>query len=292
MLKRMLLLVAAVALIALAGAAHAAGADLELKCKAVELYLNSTGTPAALPCDQLLKEVRVANSAKPVLPMVGVGELKRAGASDPKLVFDALRAARASALVNLDIHVDKARRIILRELNATSLDGAYVATERAMRELSYLRSLLARAGASPIALAAVKRNVDAVNSTCQLLLTLRQGDAWAVRAAGNASDVEMSRALRQLALLRREWNATLSWLKENNIAWYRQAKDAVDKWFSRTNSTLIDIWIAAKVNREATVRYLRAGNLVAIRNLADIARRDVPGLAEKIAEIARELAKP
>jgi len=289
MSKGGLLLALAVALAVLSGLVHAADVDMVLKCKAIELYLNNTGVAASLSCDQLLKEGRVANSTNVVLPMIGVGELKKGGVAGSRAIFDRLREARMSALANLTGHVERVRRIVLGELNVTGLDRAYTATDRVVRELYGLKSFLERAGASPVAVVVIVKDIQWINATRTVLWTVKQGDAWAIKAVGNASDVEMSRALRRFAELKALWNNVSSQLKELRIAWYSQAKDAVERWLRSANSTLIDIWIATRVNRDATVRYLKAGNLDAIRDIANKAKKEAPELARKIAEIAREL---
>jgi len=287
MLSRLFLLALA-AVAAVAGAAHAAGADLDLKCKAVQLYLNATGAFEPLPCDVLLKEVKVVNSSKVVLPVIVVGELRKANIDGTRQAFDALKRARMAGFANLDGYVEKMRLALLKEINATDLDSAYKAVSRAALELELLRALLWRSGVHPT-LAVVEADLRNLDSARQLLWALRLGDMWAVMAVGNASDLEIGRALRRVAVLRAEWGRVLNWLERLNIAWHGQARVAAERWLASVNSTLIDIWIAAKVDYNAVVKHLRDGDLAAIRAIAKRAKKERAELAEVIMRIAREI---
>jgi hypothetical protein len=114
---------AAVALMALnVYAANATATDafhLWLKCKTVELYINTTGANfTLLQCEVVLTRYNytflVGRSGVRPLPMIGVGELKKLNATDPKASFDQLKAIRLAALANLTRHVNKTMERLFR----------------------------------------------------------------------------------------------------------------------------------------------------------------------------------
>jgi hypothetical protein len=120
---------AAVALTALnVYAANATATDafhLWLKCKAIELYINTTGANfTLLQCEVVLTRHNytflVGRSGVRPLPMIGVGELKKLNATDPK----ALKAIRLAALANLTRHINKTMERLFRDLNNTDLVNA------------------------------------------------------------------------------------------------------------------------------------------------------------------------
>jgi hypothetical protein len=124
---------AAVALTALnAYATNATAADafhLWLKCKAIELYINTTGANFTLPrCEEVLTRYNytflVGRSGVRPLPMIGVGELKKLNTTDPKALFEQLKAIRLAALANLTRHINKTMERLFRDLNNTDLVNA------------------------------------------------------------------------------------------------------------------------------------------------------------------------
>ena len=287
-----LLLALAVALAAFANAAdtNTTSFDLWLKCKAIELYLNVTGANVTIPCNQALQQIRIVNFTKMPLPMIGIGELRKLNVSNPWQVFNELREIRRRALANLTAHVEKARLMGLRELNVTGLEEAYNATGRAVETLSRVAKLLRKVNASPVAVAAVEDNLEWINATRQLLRTLQQDyRRWIMTAVGNASDAEIEEALRRVEELRREWAALWDRLEEAKLAWRELVRKRVERWLNETNSTLWDIWIAARINRGEVIKYIRAGNLTAIREIAERAKRERPDIAEKMRETAEKM---
>jgi len=286
-----LLLALAVALAAFASAAdtNTTSFDLWLKCKAIELYLNVTGANVTIPCNQALQQIRIVNFTKMPLPMIGIGELRKLNVSNPWQVFNELREIRRRALANLTAHVEKVRHMGLRELNVTELEEAYNATRRAVETLSRVAKLLRKVNASPVAVAAVENSLKWINATRQLLWTLLQGDRWIITAVGNASDAEFEEALRRVEELRREWAALWDRLEETKLAWRELVRKRAERWLNETNSTLWDIWIAARINRGEVIKYIRAGNLTAIREIAERAKREMPDIAEKMREIAEKM---
>jgi len=288
-----LLLALAVALVAFANAAstNATSFDLWLKCKAIELYLNVTGANATIPCDQALKQVRIVNFTKAPLPMIGVGELRKLNVSNPGQVFNELKEIRREALANLTAHVKKVQHMTLRELNVTGLEEAYNATGRAVEALGRVAMLLRKVNASPVAVVAVERDLEWINATRRLLWTLRQGDRWIITAVGNASDTEIEEALRRVEELRREWAALWDRLDEAKLAWRDLVRKRAERWLNETNTTLWDIWTAARINRGEVVKYIRAENLTAIREIAQKAKRERPDIVEREIREAVERGK-
>ena len=288
-----LLLVLAVALVAFASATNTntTSFDLWLKCKAIELYLNVTGANATIPCDQVLKQVRTVNFTKAPLPMIGVGELRKLNVSNPGQVFNELKEIRRKALANLTAHVKKVQHMTLRELNTTGLEEAYNATGRAVETLGRVATLLRKVNASPVAVVAVERDLEWINATRRLLWTLRQGDRWIITAVGNASDAEIEEALKRVEELRREWAALWDRLEEYKLAWRELVRRRAERWLNETNSTLWDIWIAARINRGEVVKYIRAENLTAIREIAQRAKRERPDIVEREIREAVERGK-
>ena len=188
-------LLAALALAALLAAlAHAAQANataaasatdfhLQLKCKAIELYINTTGANFTLPqCEALLAQVNktfiiTRRGAAPV-PMIGIGELKLLNVSDSRAVFERLRAIRMAALKELRAHVNKTLAVAYARaygaLNITRCGAnctlaALNATERALWVLSRVRELLRKVNASEEAVSAIERGIRALNSTRHVL---------------------------------------------------------------------------------------------------------------------------
>jgi len=286
-----LLLALAVTLVAFASAAstNATSFDLWLKCKAIELYLNVTGVNATIPCDQVLKHVRIVNFTKAPLPMIGIGELRKLNVSNPGQVFNELKEIRRETLANLTAHVKKVQHMTLRELNVTGLEEAYNATGRAVETLGRVAMLLRKVNASPVAVVAVERDLEWINTTRQLLWTLRQGDRWIITAVGNASDTEIEEALRRVEELRREWAALWDRLDEAKLAWRELVRKRAERWLNETNSTLWDIWTAARINRGEVTKYIKAGNWTAIREIVKRAKKERPDIVEKISEKAREI---
>jgi len=286
-----LLLVLAVALVAFVSATNtnATSFDLWLKCKAIELYLNVTGANATIPCNQVLKQVRIVNFTKAPLPMIGVGELRKLNVSNPGQVFNELKEIRREALANLTAHVKKVQHKILRELNVTGLEEAYNATSHAVETLSRVAMLLRKVNASPTAVVAVERDLEWINATRQLLWTLRQGNRWIITAVGNASDTEIEKALRRVEELRSEWATLWNRLEEAKLTWRDLVRKRAERWLNETNSTLWDIWIAARIDRGEVIKYIKAGNWTAIREVAERAKRERPDIVEKIREKAREI---
>jgi tetratricopeptide (TPR) repeat protein len=187
-------LLAALALAALLAAlAHAAQVNatpasatqfhLWLKCKAIELYVSVTGTNFTLPqCETLLAQANktfivTRRGAAPV-PMVGVGELKLLNVSDPRAVFEQLRAIRMAALKELRAHANRtlaaayARAyggLNITRCGANCTLAALNATERALGVLHRVRELLRRVNANEEAVSTIERGIRALNGTRHVL---------------------------------------------------------------------------------------------------------------------------
>jgi hypothetical protein len=58
--------------------------------------------------------------------MIGIGELKKLNATDPKALFEQLKTIRLAALANLTRHVNKTMERLYRDLNDTDLVNASV----------------------------------------------------------------------------------------------------------------------------------------------------------------------
>ncbi|ACB39869.1 hypothetical protein [Pyrobaculum neutrophilum] len=158
-----------IALAALAALAQAASVNatadfhLWLKCKAIELYINTTGANFTLPqCDALLAQLNktyvvTAPTAQP-LPMIGVGELKMLNVSDPKAVFQQIREIRLAAIKELGKHLNRTVDRVYANINASA--DIENATEGGLRALMRVRALLGRVNASRAAVEAVDRNIE------------------------------------------------------------------------------------------------------------------------------------
>ncbi|MEM0484544.1 MAG: hypothetical protein QXK11_05810 [Pyrobaculum sp.] len=188
MQKIILLAVLAAALVLAQNATAAAGNatlnkfHLWLKCKAIELYINTTGANFTLPqCEEILQNYTFHNltfiigraGVRP-LPMIGVGELRKLNVSDPKAVFEQLKEIRRQALANLTRHVAKAVNKTYEELNETeNLTNLAKQVERGLKALQRVKYVLARVNASKTAIEAVELATAPLNETKQLLELLK-----------------------------------------------------------------------------------------------------------------------
>ncbi len=181
---------AAVALTALnVYAANATAADafhLWLKCKAIELYINTTGANFTPPqCEEASTRYNftflVGRSGVRPLPMIGVGGLKKLNATDPKALFEQLKAIRLAALANLTGHLNKTIERLYRDLNDTDLVNASAKLGRGLDVAKKIRDVMRRSGAAPPAW--LDHHIKTLNETRETLNALL-----------NATDIDKAEA--------------------------------------------------------------------------------------------------
>jgi hypothetical protein len=242
---------AAVALTALnIYAANATATDafhLWLKCKAIELYINTTGANFTLPqCEVVLTRYNytflVGRSGVRPLPMIGVGELKKLNATDPK----ALKAIRLAALANLTRHVNKTMERLFRDLNNTDLVNASAKLGRGLDVAKKIRDVMRRSGAAPPAW--LDQYIKALNETRE-----------ALNALLNATDIDKA-------------EAALNRLMERLQNLPTPAKAAIVKQIERLREVIDQAKTAGPEARRQIIEEIRRGNLEKARQRAGEAR--------------------
>lgn len=283
MQKIILLAVLAAALVLAQNATAAAGNvtlnkfHLWLKCKAVELYINTTGANFTLPqCEEILQNYTFHNltfiigraGVRP-LPMIGVGELRKLNVSDPRAVFEQLREIRRQALANLTRHVAKAINKTYEELNETeNLTSLATQVERGLKALQRVKHILARVNASKTAIEAVEFAAAPLNETKQLLELLK-----------NATDEEgLAKAEAIIARLENR----LQLLEKMPLP----AREAIAKHVDRIKQ------IAAKQIEKIMEKIAEVKKIAGeARNTAEKAKEKAENASEKGKEMAKEAAE-
>ena len=235
-------IVAALLLAAAAQAASAnatAGVDfhLWLKCKAIELYVNTTGANFTLPqCKDLLAQLNktfiVGRGGVAPVPMIGVGELKMLNVSNPRAVFEEIRQIRLAAVKELGKHLNKTVDAVYRQLNASkSIEEVANNTERGLQTLMRVRNLLTSVNASSRAVWSIENNIKWLNTTRQLI--------WAVAhirsRVENVSDADIQKTLDEVEKIRDQLRRLLDHFEKMKIAGIvRQWAEDRIKWLNNT----------------------------------------------------------
>jgi len=235
-------IVAALLLAAAAQAASAnatAGVDfhLWLKCKAIELYVNTTGANFTLPqCKDLLAQLNktfiVGRRGAAPVPMIGVGELKILNVSNPRAVFEEIRQIRLAAVKELGNHLNKTVDVVYKWLNASkSIEEVANNTERGLQTLMRVRNLLTSVNASSRAVWSIENNIKWLNTTRQLI--------WAVAhirsRVENVSDADIQKTLDEVEKIRDQLRRLLDHFEKMKIAGIvRQWAEDRIKWLNNT----------------------------------------------------------
>ena len=244
-------IVAALLLAAAAQAASAnatAGGDfhLWLKCKAIELYVNTTGANFTLPqCKDLLAQLNktfiVGRGGVAPLPMIGVGELKMLNVSDPRAVFEEIRQIRLAAVKELGKHLNKTVDAVYRWLNASkSIEEAANNTERGLQTLMRVRNLLTSVNASSRAMWSIENNIRWLNTTRQLIRAEAQIRSRVVTE--NMSDADIQKTLDEVEKIRDQIRQLLDHFEKMKIAGIpRQWAEDRIKWLNNTAALLTEL---------------------------------------------------
>jgi len=232
-----------VAALLLAAAAQAASANasvdfhLWLKCKAIELYVNTTGANFTLPqCKDLMAQLNktfiVGRGGVAPLPMIGVGELKMLNVSDPRAVFEEIRRIRLAAVRELSKHLNKTVDLVYRWLNASkSIEEAANNTERGLQTLMRVRNLLISVNASSRAIWSIENNIRWLNTTRQLIWSVSH-----IRSrVENMSDADIQKTLDEVEKIRDQLRRLLDHFEKMKIAGIvRQWAEDRIKWLNNT----------------------------------------------------------
>ncbi len=185
-----------------ATATNASDFHLWLKCKAIELYVNVTGVNFTLPrCDAALLNTTfiVGRAGVKPLPMIGVGELKKLNATDPKAVFEQLKAIRLTAVRELGRHLNKTLERVYIQLNSSGdAFGVLNSTEKSLGVLTRVRSMLMLVNASGYA-AYLNRHLEDLMLIREALRMSLNMSKWVV---GNMSDRELDDKIAEVERLR------------------------------------------------------------------------------------------
>jgi uncharacterized membrane protein YgcG len=239
-----------VAALLLAAAAQAASVNasgdfhLWLKCKAIELYVNTTGANFTLPqCKDLLAQLNktfiVGRGGVAPLPMIGVGELKMLNVSNPRAVFEEIRQIRLAAVKELGKHLNKTVDAVYRWLNASkSIEEATNNTERGLQTLMRVRNLLASVNASSRATWSIENNIRWLNTTRQLI----RAEAQIRSRVENMSDADIQKALDEVEKIRDQIRQLLDHFEKMKIAGIpRQWAEDRIKWLNNTAALLREL---------------------------------------------------
>ena len=239
-----------VAALLLAAAAQAASANasgdfhLWLKCKAIELYVNTTGANFTLPqCKDLLTQLNktfiVGRGGVAPLPMIGVGELKMLNVSNPRAVFEEIRQIRLAAVRELGKHLNKTVDVVYRQLNASkSIEEVVNNTERGLQTLMRVRNLLASVNASSRAILSIENNIRWLNTTRQLI----QAETQIRSRVENMSDADIQKTLDEVEKIRDQIRQLLDHFEKMKIAGIpRQWAEDRIKWLNNTAALLREL---------------------------------------------------
>jgi uncharacterized membrane protein YgcG len=217
-----------VAALLLAAAAQAASVNasgdfhLWLKCKAIELYVNTTGANFTLPqCKDLLAQLNktfiVGRGGVAPVPMIGVGELKMLNVSNPRAVFEEIRQIRLAAVKELGKHLNKTVDAVYRQLNASkSIEEVANNTERGLQTLMRVRNLLTSVNASSKAMWSIENNIRWLNTTRQLIRA--EAQIMSRIATGNMSDADIQKTLDEVEKIRDQIRRLLDHFEKMKIA--------------------------------------------------------------------------
>jgi uncharacterized membrane protein YgcG len=279
-------IVAALLLAAVAQAASAnASGDfhLWLKCKAIELYVNTTGANFTLSqCKDLLAQLNktfiVGRGGVAPLPMIGVGELKMLNVSDPRAVFEEIRQIRLAAVRELGKHLNKTVDVVYRHLNASkSIEEVANNTERGLQTLMRVRNLLASVNASSRAIWSIENNIRWLNTTRQLIWAVAQ-----IRSrVENMSDADIQRTLDEVEKLRERLRQLLDHFEKMKIAGIpRQWAEDRIKWLNNTAALLRELIGVDPSLRNSIIKDFVKGKksiVEAIREAQEVKKRGVSG---------------
>jgi len=241
-----------VAALLLAAAAQAASVNASgdfhmwLKCKAIELYVNTTGANFTLPqCKDLLAQLNktfiVGRGGVAPLPMIGVGELKMLNVSNPRAVFEKIRQIRLAAVKELGKHLNKTVDAVYRWLNASkSVEEVANNTERGLQTLMRVRNLLTSVNASSKATWSIENNIRWLNTTRQLIRA--EAQIMSRIATGNMSDADIQKTLDEVEKIRDQIRRLLDHFEKMKIAGIpRQWAEDRIKWLNNTAALLREL---------------------------------------------------
>ena len=238
------LLLAAAAQAASANATASGDFHLWLKCKAIELYVNTTGANFTLPqCKDLLAQLNktfiVGRGGVAPLPMIGVGELKMLNVSDPRAVFEEIRQIRLAAVRELGKHLNKTVDVVYRQLNASkSIEEVANNTERGLQTLMRVRNLLTSVNASSRAIWSIENNIRWLNTTRQLI----QAETQIRSRIENMSDADIQKTLDEVEKLKERLRQLLDHFEKMKIAGIpRQWAEDRIKWLNNTAALLREL---------------------------------------------------
>ncbi len=239
-----------VAALLLAATAQAASVNasvdfhLWLKCKAIELYVNTTGANFTLPqCKDLMAQLNktfiVGRGGVTPLPMIGVGELKKLNVSNPRAVFEEIRQIRLAAVRELSKHLNKTVDAVYRWLNASkTIEEVANNTERGLQTLMRVRNLLASVNASSRAIWSIENNIRWLNTTRQLI----RAEAQIRSRVENMSDADIQKTLDEVEKLRERLRQLLDHFEKMKVAGIvRQWAEDRIKWLNNTAALLREL---------------------------------------------------
>jgi len=216
---------------------------LWLKCKAIELYVNTTGANFTLPqCKDLLAQLNktfiVGRGGVAPLPMIGVGELKILNVSDPRAVFEEIRQIRLAAVRELGKHLNKTVDVVYKQLNASkSIEEAANNTERGLQTLMRVRNLLS-VNASSRAIWSIENNIMWLNTIRQLI----RAEVQIRSRVENMSDADIQKTLDEVEKLRERLRQLLDHFEKMKIAGIpRQWAEDRIKWLNNTAALLREL---------------------------------------------------
>ncbi len=278
-----------VAALLLATAAQAASANasvdfhLWLKCKAIELYVNTTGANFTLPqCKDLLAQLNktfiVGRGGVSPLPMIGVGELKKLNVSDPRAVFEEIRQIRLAAVRELSKHLNKTVDAVYRWLNASkTIEEVANNTERGLQTLMKVRNLLTSVNASGRAVWSIENNIKWLNTTRQLI----RAEAQIRGRFENMSDADIQKTLDEVEKIRDQIRQLLDHFEKMKIAGIpRQWAEDRIKWLNNTAALLRELIGVDPSLRNSIIKDFVKGKksiVEAIREAQEAKKHGAPG---------------
>jgi hypothetical protein len=278
-------IMAALLLVAAAQAAslNASGDfHLWLKCKAIELYVNTTGANFTLSqCKDLMAQLNktfiVGRGGVAPLPMIGVGELKMLNISNPRAVFEEIRQIRLAAVKELGKHLNKTVDAVYRWLNASkTIEEVANNTERGLQTLMRVRNLLISVNASSKAAWSIENNIRWLNTTRQLI----RAEAHIRSRVENMSDADIQKTLDEVEKLRDRLRQLLDHFEKMKIAGIpRQWAENRIKWLNNTAALLRELIGVDPSLRNSIIKDFIKGKksiVEAIREAQDAKKRGAP----------------
>jgi hypothetical protein len=278
--------IAAALLLAATAQAASANASVDfhlwLKCKAIELYVNTTGANFTLPqCKDLLAQLNktfiVGRGGVSPLPMIGVGELKMLNASNPRAVFEEIRQIRLAAVKELGKHLNKTVDVVYRQLNASkNIEEVANNTERGLQTLMRVRNLLVSVNASSRAIWSIENNIKWLNTTRQLI----RAEAQIRSRIENISDADIQKTLDKVEKLRERLRQLLDHFEKMKIAGIpRQWAEDRIKWLNNTAALLRELIGVDPSLRNSIIKDFIKGKksiVEAIREAQEAKKRGAP----------------